>query len=71
VFCPWSITQAAQSVPAKFLRVHRSWLVNLDLVAGFERGKDNGWCLLRDIRGLDRVPVSRAQVAAVREALGL
>ncbi len=71
VFCPWSITQAAQSVPAGFVRVHRSWLVNIDLVAGFERGKDNGWCLMQDVRGLDRVPVSRAQMAAVREALGL
>lgn len=71
VFCPWSISQAEAVVPPGFLRVHRQWLVNVALVQGFERTKDNGFCLLPPGGPLDRVPVSRARVGAVREALGL
>lgn len=71
VFCPWSITQAEASVPAGFLRVHRQWLVNMAQVQGFERTKDNGFCLMPPDGPVARVPVSRAKVAAVREALGL
>ncbi|MGL6210856.1 MAG: LytTR family DNA-binding domain-containing protein, partial [Paracoccaceae bacterium] len=71
VFCPWSITQAEAAVPDGFMRVHRGWLVNMGLVQGFERTKDNGFCLLDPKGGLDRVPVSRAKVNAVRDALGL
>ncbi len=71
VFCPWSITQAEAAVPPGFIRVHRQWLVNMALVQGFERTKDNGFCLLPPGGPLERVPVSRAKVAAVRDALGL
>jgi len=71
VFCPWSITQAEATVPPGFIRVHRQWLVNIAVVQGFERTKDNGFCLLPPGGPLLRVPVSRAKVAAVREALGL
>jgi len=71
VFCPWSITQAEAAVPPGFLRVHRQWLVNMALVQGFERTKDNGYCLLPPGGSLERVPVSRARLGAVRDALGL
>lgn len=71
VFCPWSISQAEAAAPMPFLRVHRQWLVNMALVQGFERTKDNGFCLMPQGSPLTRVPVSRARVAAVREALGL
>ena len=71
VFCPWSISQAQVAVPPGFIRVHRQWLVNIGQVQGFERTKDNGFCLLQPGGPLARVPVSRANVAAVREALGL
>lgn len=71
VFCPWSITQAEAAVPPGFLRVHRQWLVNIAMVQGFERTKDNGFCLMPPGGPLARVPVSRARVGAVREALGL
>lgn len=71
VFCPWSISQAEGAVPPGFIRVHRQWLVNIEQVQGFERTKDNGFCLMPPGGPLARVPVSRAKVAAVREALGL
>ncbi len=71
VFCPWSISQAEAAVPEGFLRVHRQWLVNMALVQGFERTKDNGFCLMSAGGALDRVPVSRTRVGAVRDALGL
>lgn len=71
VFCPWSISQAEAAVPRGFIRVHRQWLVNMGAVQGFERTKDNGLCLLPPGGPLERVPVSRAKVAAVRDALGL
>jgi NO-binding membrane sensor protein with MHYT domain len=71
VFCPWSISQAEAAVPEGFLRVHRQWLVNMALVQGFERTKDNGFCLMSPGGALDRVPVSRTRVGTVRDALGL
>jgi diguanylate cyclase len=71
VFCPWSITQAETEVPPGFVRVHRSWLVNLAHVTGFERAKDHGYCLFAGSGPLTRVPVSRARVNSVKEALGL
>ncbi|MEJ6004944.1 LytTR family DNA-binding domain-containing protein [Paucibacter sp. AS339] len=44
--------------PARFVRVHRSWLINLDHLRGLERqGKDQLHALLT--QGL-RVPISRA-----------
>ena len=71
VFCPWSITRAETAVPASFLRVHRGWLVNLAMVQGVERSKDNGFCLFADGSPVDRVPVSRSRITLLRAALGL
>ncbi len=71
-FCPWSISDAEKRLHGQsFIRTHRSYLVNIDQVSGFERLKDNGRCLLHGIATLDAVPVSRARVDAVRNALGL
>lgn len=71
VFCPWSITEAERRLPATFMRVHRSWLVNLEHVAAYERAKDHGYCLFDPASGVPRVPVARSRMATVREALGL
>jgi diguanylate cyclase len=71
VFCPWSITQAEQRLPAFFVRVHRSWIVNIPRVAAYERAKDHGYCVFQGTPGLTRVPVARTRTTAVREALGL
>ncbi|MEM9062547.1 MAG: MHYT domain-containing protein [Pseudomonadota bacterium] len=71
-FCPQPITRIAEELAqASFLRTHRSYLVNLDFVAGFERRKDQGVCLFAPGIGVDPVPVSRANVAATKAALGL
>lgn len=71
VFCPWSISEAQKRLPAQFLRVHRSYLVNTARVAGFQRRKDNGFCLLDGSPSLDRVPVARSRIPELRAALGL
>ncbi len=71
VFCPWSISEAERRLPDQFLRVHRSYLVNTARVAGFQRRKDNGFCLLDGSPSLDRVPVARSRIPELRAALGL
>lgn len=71
VFCPWSITQAEERLPPGFMRVHRSWIVNLAKVAAYERAKDHGYCVFAGLPGLERVPVARTRISALREALGL
>lgn len=72
LFCPWSISTAEQRLPAPvFQRTHRSYLVNIEHVSGFERRKDNGACLFDGIASLKTVPVSRSRVNPLREALGL
>lgn len=71
MFCPWSVTVAEARFPPGFMRVHRSWLVNLALVTVYERAKDHGYCVMAGAPGLERIPVSRARIPAVLEALGL
>ncbi|WP_239025587.1 MHYT domain-containing protein [Roseicyclus persicicus] len=71
-FCPWSISEAEDRLgPARFVRAHRSYLVNPDYVVEFQRSKDTGSCVLRAVDSLQRVPVSRSRLAEVRTALGL
>lgn len=77
-----SLVQIEQEFPRRFLRLHRNCLVALAAVAGVERaaerdGAKDGereaephWeVLLRDLP--ERLPVSRRQWPAVRQALGL
>lgn len=69
-----SLVQIEHEFPDRFLRVHRSCLVARDAVTGVERaGEDDGdahWDIV--VRGLhERLPVSRRQWPAVRQALGL
>ena len=71
MFCPWSVTVAEARLPPGFMRVHRSWLVNLALVSAYERARDHGYCVMAGAAGLERIPVSRARIPAVLEALGL
>ncbi len=72
VFCPWSISTADERLTqsAGFMRVHRSWIVNLALVSAYERSKDRGYCLMAGAQGIDRVPVSRNRMTALQDALG-
>ena len=72
VFCPQPIARLAKDLSgSRFLRTHRSHLVNIDFVQGFERRKDQGICLFAPEFGIEPVPVSRANVAATKAALGL
>jgi NO-binding membrane sensor protein with MHYT domain len=71
LFCPWSISKVETLVdPERFVRTHRSHLVNIVYVTGFARDGDKAFCLLGD--GDDsRVPVSRTRVADIRRLLGM
>ncbi|SFR43930.1 MHYT domain-containing protein [Litoreibacter janthinus] len=71
LFCVWPITEAVTRLtPLGFIRTHRSYLVNPTHVKQFERLKDNGVCRFASA-DLPSVPVSRSNLKAVRDALGL
>ncbi len=70
-FCAWPITEATKRLdPHGFIKVHRSYLINPVHVQQFERLKDNGLCRFAG-DDLPPVPVSRSNLKAVRDALGL
>ncbi|MDX5362197.1 MAG: LytTR family transcriptional regulator, partial [Alphaproteobacteria bacterium] len=72
LFCPLSISVIEKRLdPQQFLRTHRSYLVNIEQVAAFERAKDNGRCLFEGVASLKSAPVSRAFVPRVRSALSI
>ncbi|MEL6523795.1 MAG: MHYT domain-containing protein [Pseudomonadota bacterium] len=70
LFCVWPITEATKRLePKGFVKVHRSYLINPDQVASFERSKDNGKCTFR-VDSLPDVPVSRSNLKSVQTVLG-
>ncbi|ORE88148.1 MHYT domain-containing protein [Aurantimonas sp. 22II-16-19i] len=72
LFCPWSISEAeARLADPGFVRAHRSYLINVSHVTGFERHKDNGICFFEKTVSLGKVTVSRSRLPAVRDALGV
>jgi NO-binding membrane sensor protein with MHYT domain len=72
LFCPWPISRLEEELDAtRFLRTHRSYIVNLDYVRGFERRKDQGVCLFEVGAALSEAPVSRTNMAHTRALLGL
>lgn len=63
-FCGLSIGEAEAALdPARFMRVHRSHIVNLDHVAAVRRAGDNGAV---DLDGCGTVPVARGRLAALK-----
>lgn len=71
-FCPWSITEAEERLAgARFYRSHRSYLINVSAVAGFEKNRDSGVCRFEGFTHLNNVPVSRARVGELVVELGL
>ncbi len=71
LFCPWSISKVETLVdPERFVRTHRSHLVNIAHVTGFVRDGDKAFCLIGD-SDESRVPVSRTRVADIRRLLGM
>jgi DNA-binding LytR/AlgR family response regulator len=71
LFCPWSISKVETLVdPERFVRTHRSHLVNIAHVTGFARDGDKAFCLIGESDD-SRVPVSRTRVADIRRLLGM
>jgi diguanylate cyclase len=71
LFCPLSIGEVEQRLDAgRFLRVHRSHIVNLQRITGLKRAGDNGVIELAGQRGYT-VPVSRNRFNWLKAQLGL
>jgi NO-binding membrane sensor protein with MHYT domain len=71
LFCPLSIGEVEQRLDAgRFLRVHRSHIVNLQHIAGLRRAGDNGIIELAGERSYT-VPVSRNRFNWLKAQLGL
>lgn len=58
----------AQLDPARFVRIHRSYLLNLDRLARLESYSKDGW--LAFLRDGTRLPVSRSGYARLKVLLG-
>lgn len=61
-----SLKKILDQLPSMFIRVHRSYVVNLNAVSSFKRLGDNGKLLLTNNA---EVPVSRRMMPSVRESL--
>jgi DNA-binding LytR/AlgR family response regulator len=70
-FCNLSLSDLEERLDRdKFLRVHRSYFINLHHAQTIERENDN-YIVVMDGRDAPRVPVSRSRVQALKDALGL
>ncbi|CUI08920.1 LytR/AlgR family response regulator transcription factor [Massilia antarctica] len=58
---------ASQLDPALFVRIHRSWLLNLGAIDRIEQGRDSHTAILRDGT---RLPVSRSGFQKLRDLIG-
>jgi len=68
-FCPLAISDVeARLDRTRFIRVHRSHIVNIDRVVGLKRAGDNGVIELADRY---TVPVSRSRFGGLRSRLGV
>lgn len=71
LFCPLAIGDVeARLDSSRFIRVHRSHIVNIDRIVGLKRAGDNG---LIELAGPDRptVPVSRSRFGWLKSQLGV
>jgi NO-binding membrane sensor protein with MHYT domain len=70
-FCQLAIGEIeARLDPGRFMRVHRSHIVNVDRITGLKLGGDNGVVELA-AEGRYTVPVSRGRFSEVKARLGL
>ncbi len=70
LFCPLAIGDVESRLDAaRFMRVHRSHIVNLARVAGLRRSGD-GELIELDATGHPTVPVSRSRVGSVKKRIG-
>lgn len=66
-FCSLSIGEVEAALePERFMRVHRSHIVNLDHVASVRRAGDNG---IVEIAGCGSLPVARARLPALKRRI--
>ena len=71
LFCPLAIGDVESRLDgSRFVRVHRSHIVNIDFVSGLKRAGDNG---IVELAGADRptVPVSRSRIGGLKSRLGV
>ena len=69
-FCNLSLSDLEKRLPGdRFLRVHRSFIVNTSKVKALERTRDHGK-LLFDREGRNSVPISRRRFREIDEVLG-
>jgi NO-binding membrane sensor protein with MHYT domain len=71
LFCPLAIGDVESRLDgSRFVRVHRSHIVNIDFVSGLKRAGDNG---IVELAGADRhtVPVSRSRIGGLKSRLGM
>lgn len=61
-----SLKKVLENLPSTFLRVHRSYAVNLDKVIALKREADSGFLVLTDN---NQIPVSRRMLPSVKESL--
>jgi DNA-binding LytR/AlgR family response regulator len=69
LFCPLAISDVeARLDTTRFIRVHRSHIVNVDRIVGLKRAGDNG---LIELKAADRytVPISRSRVGSLKSRL--
>lgn len=70
-FCSLSLAALVKRIdPAVFLKVHRSFVVNLRHATAIDR-RDGQWAIVMAAPGNPQVPVSRARIDLVRRRLAL
>jgi diguanylate cyclase len=65
LFCPLSIGEVESRLDGRFVRVHRSHIVNIDRVVGYKRSGDNELVQMAGIQHY-LVPVSRSRLASLK-----
>jgi NO-binding membrane sensor protein with MHYT domain/DNA-binding LytR/AlgR family response regulator len=71
LFCPLAIGDVESRLDAgRFIRVHRSHIVNVDFISGLKWAGDNG---VVELAGADghTVPVSRSRIGGLKSRLGV
>lgn len=70
-FCQLPFAELVRRLdPTAFLRVHRSFIVNLRHAQAIDRG-EGSWTIVMSATGCPRVPVSRSRIELVRRRLAL
>jgi NO-binding membrane sensor protein with MHYT domain/DNA-binding LytR/AlgR family response regulator len=71
LFCPLAIGDVESRLDAgRFIRVHRSHIVNIDFISGLKWAGDNGVVKLAGANG-HTVPVSRSRIGGLKSRLGV